>query len=575
MTALETVTWGTAPVITAHLSYERRRAGADMEYRVQVDIDPVSGASYFGYPIYLDLTVAGVKHLTATLKNAYPSRWSSAISYVSAWYSVSNKVSGTTPLDIRLYSGMGTVRDVTYSYDLPIDPAASTLTADDGTLGTRQRITVTRQNTAFTHTLTYTCGTASGTLCERSTVVNISWTPSVSLASQAPDAESVTVTLTLVTYDGDTEVGTQRCTVQYAIPASVIPTLSLTLSDPSGYEEYYTTYVQSQSRLAVTLNAAGIYGARITAYETVFDGTRYTGASFTTGVLKTSGTLTVTAKVTDSRGRTATAEATVTVSPYHAPQAAIGTVQRCDADGTLNRAGAYLRVQFTAKVTSLDYFNYAAYTLYYRKSGESVWENTYLGAYDDVFSVTDGVGIFPADTGSSYDIDLTVEDEFSSGSALATGPSVFKFMSWLRGGRGIAFGKVAQTQDVLDSAWQIHAREGILLPDGTGGLCTLQPERQDGVEYLTHKRWMGKPVYCQTVNCGTPPAAGTTKSVGIGAGCKIIRYVAFWQSYILPYAPESSTGRVIVRECYGQYLTFLSAMDRSGTLKAYVEYIKS
>ena len=99
--------WGNAPVISASFSYEHRRSVSDMQYRISITINPLtSSGSYFGYPIYAQITLAGSVVASTTLKAASPSTWSSAITYTSGWFTVANKTSGTTALAIRLYSGL-------------------------------------------------------------------------------------------------------------------------------------------------------------------------------------------------------------------------------------------------------------------------------------------------------------------------------------------------------------------------------------------------------------------------------------------------------------------------------------
>jgi hypothetical protein len=48
---LFTGTWGSGPAIPVEFSYSKYRSGANMVYRVFVEIKPVTGAHYFGYPI--------------------------------------------------------------------------------------------------------------------------------------------------------------------------------------------------------------------------------------------------------------------------------------------------------------------------------------------------------------------------------------------------------------------------------------------------------------------------------------------------------------------------------------------
>ena len=60
----------------------------------------------------------------------------------------------------------------------------SSLSASNGTLGTAQTLTVSRQSTDFTHTITYQCGSASGAVATKSTSTSISFKPPLTLASQ-------------------------------------------------------------------------------------------------------------------------------------------------------------------------------------------------------------------------------------------------------------------------------------------------------------------------------------------------------------------------------------------------------
>ena len=119
--ALGTVSWGSAPVIPATFSYDYQRSGSNMQYRIRVAISAISGGSYFGYPIYLGISLDGRNVVPGyTMKAASPNRWSSAIIYDSGWITVHGKVSGSTALQITLYSGSGSSRNNTYHYTLPV-----------------------------------------------------------------------------------------------------------------------------------------------------------------------------------------------------------------------------------------------------------------------------------------------------------------------------------------------------------------------------------------------------------------------------------------------------------------------
>ena len=223
MITLASVNWGSGPTIPVTLAYEHKRSGADMQYRAQVTIGTLaSSTAHFGYPIYLKLTIGGSLRETTTLKAASPDKWSSAITYTSPWYTVAGKTTGTTAVSFNIYSGSGSTRNATYSYSMAVDPAASLLAAPNGTLGTALTLTVTKYNSAFTHTITYTCGNATGTVCTTVPDTSVSWGTSngntVALAAQNTAGQSVTVKFTIITYSGGTEVGRNSASCVMAIP---------------------------------------------------------------------------------------------------------------------------------------------------------------------------------------------------------------------------------------------------------------------------------------------------------------------------------------------------------------------
>ena len=81
-TALDSIQWGGTPKIGVSFGYDSRRSGGDMQYRIYVTVAPLTGAAYFGYPIYLTVYVDGdCVDSGYTLKQASPSRWSGSIEY--------------------------------------------------------------------------------------------------------------------------------------------------------------------------------------------------------------------------------------------------------------------------------------------------------------------------------------------------------------------------------------------------------------------------------------------------------------------------------------------------------------
>ena len=137
------------------------------------------------------------------------------------------------------------------------------------TMGSANNITITRASSSFTHTLTYSFGSATGTIATKTTSTSVSWTPPTSLASQIPNSTSGSCTLTCYTYNGSTLVGTSTATVTLSVPTSIKPTItSITATRVNGdVPSSWGIYVQTKSKVTLTINgAAGAGGSTISSY---------------------------------------------------------------------------------------------------------------------------------------------------------------------------------------------------------------------------------------------------------------------------------------------------------------------
>ena len=136
-------------------------------------------------------------------------------------------------------------------------PRKSSLTALSGTLGSQLTLNVSKKSSDFTHTITYKCGSASGTVCTKVKDTTVYWNTSngntVSLSSQNKTGTFVTVTFTITTYNGTTTIGTDTHTVIMSIPISVKPSCSISVSDETSYYNTFGAYVQGLSKLNVTV----------------------------------------------------------------------------------------------------------------------------------------------------------------------------------------------------------------------------------------------------------------------------------------------------------------------------------
>ena len=450
MIALGSERWtSSSPKITLTFEYEKQRSGADMQYRAKITISTVTGSSYFGYPIYLKLTIGSGQGETVTLKNASPSQWSSAITYTSSWYTVAEKTSGTTPISFKVYSGSGSSRSGTYSYEMGVDPAASEISAPNGTLGVPLKLTLTRYNSAFTDSISYQCGTAGDSIVFNPAATSVTWDDSngntVALSAQNTKGQSVDVTFIVTTRSGSTVVGMNSIKVTMAIPESVKPSVALAVEDAAGYLATYGAYVQGYSKLKITATPTLAYGSPITNYEITADGSTYTTSPVTTPAIQGKGTQRITAKVTDARTHFNTATPKdITVLEYAKPAVTL-SAYRCDSEGAENAEGAYMKIVLSSTISSLNSKNSARYTITYPNDAGTKVTVTGTG-----LSYTSPTPI-ACDVSKTRTISVVVSDNLSSTPQSVTIPIAYTLMDYHSSGRGIAFGKVG-TREGFDCA---------------------------------------------------------------------------------------------------------------------------
>lgn len=344
-------------------------------------------------------------------------------------------------------------------------PRASSTSVGNGTLGVAQTITVSRASTSFSHTITYTCGTASGTICTKSTSDEVSFTPPLDLAYQNVSATSVAVKLKLQTYSGDTAIGDPvYMTVSMAIPASIVPSVSLSVSDANNYSATYGGYVQNKSKAYVAASGAGSYGSSIIGY-TIACGSGSVSAASGTFDLPTAGTITVTATVTDSRGRQASKSTTISVLAYSAPSAWITSLSRQNQDGSTNAQGAYAMTYFSGSVTSLGGKNSAYYTFWYRVKGGS-WVSEALSDLSGNYAPSNIAHGFTADVNSAYEVCIAVTDNFSYvESAYATIQAISALLDFNKTNNAVGIGQRASNTNTLSIGLYTEFLNGTNLPE--------------------------------------------------------------------------------------------------------------
>lgn len=373
-------------------------------------------------------------------------------------------------------------------------------TTNAGTLGTAQTITVTRNSTSFTHTITYTCGSASGTICTKSSNTSISFTPPLSLASQNTSGTTVTIAYKIETFNGNTSLGSRSISRLCNIPDSVKPSCSITIEDVG--TTLNGNHIQGMAKLKITVTPTLACGSAISSYKTIVNGKTYTSASFTTDLINEYGELTISSAVTDKRGRIGVKEETIILMPYHKPVFILADASRAKMTGdgpVYDSQGSFVYVTFTASASSVSGLNTASYAVYYKKATDANY--TYLQSgnipMENMESWSTGF-VFQADTSSSYNVKIELVDFVVTieNPIIRTIPvsSAAVFMSWhspdgSNNYDGLALGKVAEESELFDVGWSARFNKPVY--GKVVGLDRLPaiPENSDLDDYMETGCW--------------------------------------------------------------------------------------
>lgn len=325
-------------------------------------------------------------------------------------------------------------------------------TVTGSTLGSSITVNITRYNSAYTHTLWYSFGSKTWQSIGTGIGTSKAFTPALSLASEIPNAASGKMTLILRTFNGSTQIGSdvkKEITVSVPNTSDTKPTLSFTVSDANGYAKSSTTYLNGMSAIKTAITSSGQYGASIKTIATTVNGSTYYTNPAISSIINKTGSISVSVKVTDSRGYSTTSSQSVEFISYIAPIISSLKTVRCDASGTENGSGDYIKVIFSASIHNIT-GNTAKYVLGYKKASDSKFTtHADTTKYDGSFSVTNGTWIFEADA-VPYIVSLDAVDAFKNTTKTIGGSAIYKLFSICKAGLGLAFGKVAEFENTLE-----------------------------------------------------------------------------------------------------------------------------
>ena len=373
---------------------------------------------------------------------------------VNISFSFSNRVTaGTYTVSSGSGSASVTLTTIPRASSMSLNRSSATIGSDSVT------VSISRASSSFTHKVKVGWGGSWYLLAENVTT-SYSFTPPMNYCNTIPNATSGTATVKVETISNGSWIGEVTKTITFNVPSSVIPSVGISVTANNTLSG---TNIANKTTFTVKpTNAKGSYSSTIKSYAITggfLNSTSSSGA--TTGTLG-AGDYTLQVKVTDSRGRTATASQKVTVYAYDKPTVSM-KVKRTDANGATSTEGTYVSGTVTFSIYNPNNGNANAkqYALYKKTKTATSWTTvkdfTTLSAYSGDLAVDFGTGFA---VGTSYDVRVSIKDSYNTVSYDTSISTKSALLNLEKGGVGI--GKIWE-QGALDVGGDIYGNGGLVI----------------------------------------------------------------------------------------------------------------
>ena len=488
-----------SPLMKWHAEYTYERtsnANVHVIMTVVGEIKNHKSTSYMGTgngaTVVVTATVDGVSK-TYTLKQANET-WQGDVNNprsCSFEFDVASSTSGVSiPISYSVAPGRWTTASEVPTQSSSFSSPAllytpSTPTMSNVHLGSSVTIYTNQLHAELTHNIYWSLGGRSGTV-GTGVKNSVTFQTNVAWADQIPNATSGVGSIKCDTYAGDVLIGTRTISFTAYVPDEVKPTCSVVVSLVNAY---WGLAVKGYTKYKAEVAASGTHGSTISSYYISGGGYASSTPPYTSGVLNTVGDNKITVEVTDSRGRKGTAEATVKVYDYSPPSFSVAEAYRTDANKNKAKDGTYITTKATYSCSSVNGKNSVTCTVQYKKHLDASY--TSAGSISSGGSVIFGNGALSLS--APYVVLLTLTDGIRNSSNPVTKEIPVGTMSRSfhikKGGKGIGFGKIAETDNLVDSAWDVKAPkfQGNLQGDISKVDAVLSPQHESN-EITAHRR---------------------------------------------------------------------------------------
>lgn len=345
--------------------------------------------------------------------------------------------------------------ELTYAGGDP-DPGTLTLNKTSMAAGETVKITLGKADSNIKRTVRvyfgnestamYTLGTNLGSAKQ---TINLEYP--IERCDKMPNKASGTIKIRVIPSEGSNVEKTMTITV----PAEVGPGIESfeIIMDRNGVPEDIAGYVQNKSKCdyEITADDSSAYGATIAEQKVTANAITVIGATGSVGPFVTPGEVVLTATVTDTRGRMVQATQTINVLAWQTPKLMEAAAYRADETGEKDSRGNYARMISGISFSALDGDNVA--TLIGRVYPKGGTPPAWTGMTPDVAWVAGG-GLISVDR--TYVCEMRVDDLLGYAEMSFDIPTKKTPISFLAKALGIAFGKVAETPGIVDSALPVY-----------------------------------------------------------------------------------------------------------------------
>ena len=384
--------------------------------------------------------------------------------FASGTMEIDHESDGSKTFTVSAFSGWlygnGDYNAPAQSFELPTIPRATVPSMGAATIGEEVTISLPRASGTFTHTLTYSFGSASGTIGSDLGTSAV-WRLPESLAAQIPHDPGGTGTLTCVTYSGSTLIGSKTIAFTASVPGSMKPALTpgwatVTYDNSGTKASAIRAWVQGYSKARAEFDDSRItckQGASVRGYSITYLGKTVSESPYRTETM--GGTAaTVRCTVTDSRGLSAYEDFEIAIHPYAPPAITGARLYRADGDGAASDSGTHIAGRATANYSSIGGENAATIRGYWKAVGGSYGSGEALSS--GVTGIISGSAVISAER--SYVAKLVITDSLGNTAEFEDSIPTERVAFHLKeGGNGAAFGKAAETEYVLELAedWEL------------------------------------------------------------------------------------------------------------------------